>query len=1010
MALVLFALLWLVPWLGRRGELNAIIEGILSSCLTVPVHIESIDTQPLSHLKVTRLSSVSAHAEERFHFTAKTITVEYEPVELLSGRIDRLIFEGPSIFIDLDKGIGGVAKVPEAPRGVADSAFLLPVTMDRAVVEDARVTVRVEGKEIALSDVHIEVWQLGRAIGQRFLLRARVLGALLRASGGLDVLIEPGRPTRYAFRKVKLSISGLSLPNLERWLFPGSGDIGEGKAGLLEMEGTIAGTWPDEVHLELSSGADEVSASYANGVRVRGASASFRLEAAVRGEMDHVAFTFVSQGQGAMATGERERSGGASAEVRGTFERQGGGRVRLDPSHLRVAGLGEVRFSGELGSLLRPEPPSINLRLELPALELKSALEHVPEALLPEIVPRILRLAAPAEERLALNLEVAGTIRDPRANGSLEIVEQDPDAAPRLHATFAGVAVDLEGKACSVGNLALEAGPLEARMLAEFLAPPERNLAAGGSIKTRLDVRDLGWSRDRATGSVRGTIDWREGRFELPRAGATGVGATVSFEARLEHRALGLSFETMATLDEVLIGRFYGKLDQRPVSLRSALRLRWGEGGGIEDIDVERLDGNTPFTGPVSARGRFFGEGGISQIDVTLQGREIDGPEAFEFFVRGPLGPSFTAFEKGSLEGKASMILSIKGLLEGPTFAGRLTMEGAALRLGALEASEADLDVPFEIGKTEISGSSAPLEGVVRARRIALGPIPLEDVRLPLRFKGGTYELRVPTAEELFGGVLELDQASLSPSTPDGLVARVSLRGEGLDLKKLTEALDLPRIRGKLLVDLNPLVIRGSRLEAPGAAATIRAFGGRADFRDLTVENVAMPYSDLRLGEGLLRGIRLSEIGDVFHFGVMSGVLDGTVRNLRITGGEISTFEVDVETVPAAGVSQYLNRQAIESIRRILSGPLGAVEETFFSKFYYRGFGFRADLKSDILWLKGKHVEDGREYLMYADWYQFPQVSIINRRPDRPYDWQSIVSSLRGIYEGKPENHESQAR
>ena len=131
----------------------------------------------------------------------------------------------------------------------------------------------------------------------------------------------------------------------------------------------------------------------------------------------------------------------------------------------------------------------------------------------------------------------------------------------------------------------------------------------------------------------------------------------------------------------------------------------------------------------------------------------------------------------------------------------------------------------------------------------------------------------------------------------------------------------------------------------------------------------------------------------------MSGVLQGEVRDLAFTGGELTSFEIEVETVPVAGVPQYLNRQAIESIRHVLSGPLGTLEETFFSKFHYSEFGFWCKLQNGVFRLKGKYKEDGKEYLMHASWYQFPKVSIINANPDKDYSWATIVSRLRAIYE-----------
>jgi hypothetical protein len=197
--------------------------------------------------------------------------------------------------------------------------------------------------------------------------------------------------------------------------------------------------------------------------------------------------------------------------------------------------------------------------------------------------------------------------------------------------------------------------------------------------------------------------------------------------------------------------------------------------------------------------------------------------------------------------------------------------------------------------------------------------------------------------------------------------------------------------------DFDPIVLaRGKGLEARGTLR-IEAFGGTFTFQDLRVRNLSEPYSSLHLGRGAIDGLRLADIGRVFGFGILSGVLRGEVRNLSFTGGEVSSFEIDVETVPVSGVPQYVDKRAIASIRRILSGPIGAIEEGLFSKFRYDRFGFWCQLRDGVFRLQGKYRIGGVEYLMHGRWYQFPRVDIVNARPGKPYDWRSIVERIRGF-------------
>ena len=115
-------------------------------------------------------------------------------------------------------------------------------------------------------------------------------------------------------------------------------------------------------------------------------------------------------------------------------------------------------------------------------------------------------------------------------------------------------------------------------------------------------------------------------------------------------------------------------------------------------------------------------------------------------------------------------------------------------------------------------------------------------------------------------------------------------------------------------------------------------------------------------------------------------------------GNELTGFRVDFETVPVKSVPRYVNRRAIKSIRRILEGPFGDIEETLFSRFDYDDFGFTAELDDGTFRLRGKYRDEEHEYIMHARWYRFPRISIINASPGQAYDWDLIMESLREIY------------
>jgi hypothetical protein len=69
--------------------------------------------------------------------------------------------------------------------------------------------------------------------------------------------------------------------------------------------------------------------------------------------------------------------------------------------------------------------------------------------------------------------------------------------------------------------------------------------------------------------------------------------------------------------------------------------------------------------------------------------------------------------------------------------------------------------------------------------------------------------------------------------------------------------------------------------------------------------------------------------GQAFHFGLMSGVLEGYVKDLHLVGGDMSSFEIDAATVPTRGVPHFSTARR-SSRSAAFWRTVGALEETFF--------------------------------------------------------------------------------
>jgi len=284
---------------------------------------------------------------------------------------------------------------------------------------------------------------------------------------------------------------------------------------------------------------------------------------------------------------------------------------------------------------------------------------------------------------------------------------------------------------------------------------------------------------------------------------------------------------------------------------------------------------------------------------------------------------------------------------------------------------------------------------------VTVRDVDMRDLHLPLLLEGGRYRIGPgPTSLPLLGGTVEIGRIEAAPGARRAL--EVAFVARELDLQEIGRILGVRPIPGRVQLRVDSLALDGDVLRIDGVLS-FYVFGGSLELRGISVEHPFEPYRSIGLDLGTVRGFDLAEIGRTFGFGIASGTLEGRVEGLRVVGSRLAAFEAQVESVPRPGVSQFIDKRAIESIQRILSGPFGAIESAFFNRFRYAGFGFTCSLDRGEFRFRGKYRLGGTEYVMYSAWYQFPKVSIINARPGIVYDWDTILRNLEAISGPKEE-------
>ncbi len=940
----LYVAFGLLPILARRGSLNRVVEDALQSLISVPVEIESVETDPLSEFSVTRISSVSSSAEDRFDFQAARVTAFYRPLDLiLSHRLEELTVDRPSLFLNLDEDLSGLLR---AGRTTGEGGGTFQV--GRVRISDGRLAIRLGGRDLVLQDIDLTAGGIGGEGDLSFRIAVRGLGARLDAEGMLARQAGlPGAPPRYRIASARVDLEDLDLAALVPFLSA----AGIEGAGRFSLSGTAEGTWPDRVEARLSSRLSDARVTPASGPRVRGGSGVLEVDAVALDGLREVEYharldTDVQVDEGEGGTRRAARGERLSARADGDLllaDPGGGARLRIEDASLEVSGLGAVKASGAL-TFQSPEP-AFSLQVRAPAIALAKLEEH------------------------AVGETLRGILRGARGTLGLEVEASGTRSASRILARF-----DLADAALGAADRPFLTTSLSGRI--EYrgrLGRPDAG-AADGAPEGEADFE-----------VARGSLAIPGKDLDVPAFSAAGSAGLSGDPAG----GLGVRFGVRVQAREIGLGPVVETAEDLPIEAKGKVVL---DGPQVRlDLDLR-----TPSLGAVSIHGTASRAGeGAPDLDLEARADSLPADRFLRTWLAEPFKEKFPVLDGARFSGRPVVQVRVAGRPPEVSVEGRFGASGLAAKLSGAELGGLDLELPFRLGaRAGEAGGAVP--GFLRIRRLTAGALSLAEVELPFELAGRAYRLpEKGVAVPLLGGELDLAQAQFSPSSPRERV-RLRFVARELKLEEVTRALGMRTIPGRTTFDVRSLTMKGDRLDIDGRLV-IDVFGGSLILQGLSIDHPFTSYRAIRLGSGSIHDFNLAALGEEFRFGLASGVLEGRVSNLELLGLDVVGFEAELATTPRPGVPQYLNKAAIESIQRIFAGPFGGIEEVFFSRFRYAGFGFAARVKDGGLRLRGKYDFGGVEYLMYSRWYQFPKVSIINTHPGIVYDWEAIKDNLRTI-------------
>lgn len=234
----------------------------------------------------------------------------------------------------------------------------------------------------------------------------------------------------------------------------------------------------------------------------------------------------------------------------------------------------------------------------------------------------------------------------------------------------------------------------------------------------------------------------------------------------------------------------------------------------------------------------------------------------------------------------------------------------------------------------------------------------LEGLAFPVILSQNNFYIPEDIKISLFGGKVKISgfrgEDVLLPSRR----FHFGLEIEEMDMGSLSKNLAGVDFPGILKANF-PLIGYQDGVWSVQGKAVANIFGGEVEAANLSAK--ALFSRSRKMGGDLsFKGINLEKVTEKIKIGKMTGVIQGSVRNLGIEYSQPSRFILDVESVKTEGVKQKISVDAVQNISILGTGSEGMARilssgiKGFFKEYPYSQIGIQCTLENDKLSVRGK--------------------------------------------------------
>lgn len=539
--------------------------------------------------------------------------------------------------------------------------------------------------------------------------------------------------------------------------------------------------------------------------------------------------------------------------------------------------------------------------------------------------------------------------------------------------------------------------------MAKSLMPQEEarkwSIQGQGSLKARMTGTFSGRSPS-LSGSL--TMDIKKGGFASPDGSkaAQGINGLIIMHFALPQGEKDGSLKVSSRISsgEYLWGRYYKDLSRDPASFSTnADILTNGKAGS-------RIKGVCDLfnTGHYAYDGHFGKDGWRFHVNA----RDVVISRIFSDFLSHYLAEIVPPLKGIETDGRLSADIAVTSVGKKLAARGTVKLTRASLKLPAmsLDLKGLDMDVPFDLAAGGDTGAESKSDrsnlGWITIFGFRKGEYTLPELKIPVIASGSDIAATGVISVPFYGGAVRIQ--NLVARDVLGASPRLSFAGSvgGIDLPRLLNDLTGLAFPGTAKARFPMIAYQDGELKTEGGMS-IDMFGGRIEALDMYVKDLFASSRKIG-GDIVFNDIDLGKMTETIKIGKITGIVRGSVKDLRIEYGQPSRFVFDLDTVKKGGVPQRVSVDAIENISILGtgSGGIGAILKSGLNKFFkdypYSRIGIRCTLENDNFNIRGKIIEGGTEYLIRRAFLR--GIDVVNRDPRNVVSFKDMQERIGRVF------------